>query len=134
MIIEASTGAYVAQAHITADRVNLRSAPITCQLGRRELLAAGSGALLSMGTGVLAAGAIPISEAPPATIRKADQSKVGVSRVPIPKQGEGNKGAGIPSVKLDTSGWNVDSVWGGAKGSSGPNGFFAGGEDFGKKK
>jgi len=63
-------------------------------------------------------------------IRKADQTAIGVSQVEIPAKGEGNKGANIPSVPLDTSGWTATSVIGpnGAKGNSGPNGFYAGGE------
>ena len=63
------------------------------------------------------------------------ESAIGVSRVAIPSKGEGAKGANLPSVPLDTSGWQATSVWnagGGsdsaAKGNSGPNGFFGGGE------
>jgi len=73
-------------------------------------------------------GATSAEAAFPGEIRKADQSAIGVSRVAVPSQGEGAKGAGIPSVPLDTSGWKAESVWGvnGAKPSA--NGFWAGGE------
>ena len=40
-----------------------------------------------------------------APIRKADQSKIGVSTVKIPAQGKGNPGAGLGSVKIDVAGY-----------------------------
>ena len=64
-----------------------------------------------------------------APIRKANQDAIGVSRVPIPSKGEGNKGASIPSVKLDTS-WQTKTMVIGPDGAAGgsPKGFFDGGE------
>ena len=63
------------------------------------------------------------------------ESKIGVSDVPIPSKGEGNKGANIPPRKIDTSGWKATSVVGpkGAKGNAGPNGFYGGGESQAEK-
>ena len=40
-----------------------------------------------------------------APIRKADQSKIGVSTVNVPTEGKGNPGAGLGSVKIDASGY-----------------------------
>ena len=63
------------------------------------------------------------------------ESLIGVSQVPIPAKGEGNKGASIPPRKIDTSGWKATSVVGpnGAKGNAGPNGFYGGGESQAEK-
>jgi len=61
----------------------------------------------------------------PGEIRKADQSAIGVSRVEIPAKGEGAPGAKIPSVPLDTSGWEVASV---SEAKPSKNGFWGGGE------
>lgn len=69
-------------------------------------------------------------------IRKANQTAIGVSRVDIPKKGEGNKGANIPAVKLDTSGWSASNPLAkkaGANSNSGPNGFYGGGESEAEK-
>jgi hypothetical protein len=73
--------------------------------------------------------------APP---RKADESKIGVSRLKIPKEGYGSPADDRPSVKLYTSFQGKTAVIGpnGAEGGS-PKGFFDGGEnkeksDFGK--
>ena len=69
------------------------------------------------------------ANAAPGDIRKADQSAIGVSRVTIPKQAQGNPGAGVIPVEIDVSGWKgadgkQQSVVGpgGAEGGS-PNGF-----------
>ena len=69
------------------------------------------------------------AEAAPGDIRKANQDAIGVSRVKIPAQAEGAKGAGVLPVKIDTAGWKGSSgkqeaVIGpsGAAGGS-PNGF-----------
>ena len=59
-----------------------------------------------------------------------------MSQVKIPAKGAGNKGAGIPEVKLDTSGWAsksaVDKV---SNVGNGGEGFinFAGGESKAEK-
>ena len=68
------------------------------------------------------------AENPP--IRKANQDAIGVSRVTIPQKGEGNKGAGITPVKLDTSGWSGKETVVGPNGAAGGSsrGFFNGGE------
>jgi hypothetical protein len=42
--------------------------------------------------------------------RQADQSKIGVSRVPVPEKGEGNPGAGIRPVKIYKEWENAPSV------------------------
>jgi hypothetical protein len=94
-----------------------------------------------------AADPAPAEEAPPsaapakprgmfdAPARKADQSKVGVSRVKVPKQGEGSPGAQIPPAKIYTAWEGKTSVFGpnGAgdaapNGSGPPRGPFDGGE------
>ena len=74
-------------------------------------------------------GVVPAANAAPGDIRKANQDAIGVSRVTIPKKAEGNKGAGVIPVDIDTSGWKgisgkQESVIGpgGADGGS-PNGF-----------
>lgn len=61
----------------------------------------------------------------PGEIRKADQSAIGVSRVEIPTEGKGAPGANIPTVPLDTSGWEVASV---SEAKPSKNGFWGGGE------
>ena len=48
---------------------------------------------------------VPAAYAAPGDIRKADQSKIGVSLVTIPKQAVGSPGAGVIPVELDVSGW-----------------------------
>lgn len=53
------------------------------------------------------------------------ESAIGVSRVEIPAKGEGAPGAKIPSVPLDTSGWEVASV---SEAKPSKNGFWGGGE------
>lgn len=40
-----------------------------------------------------------------APIRKADQSAIGVSTVPLPTKGKGSPGAGLGSVKIDAAGY-----------------------------
>ena len=69
------------------------------------------------------------AEAAPGEIRKANQDSIGVSRVPIPDKAQGNTGAGVIPVKIDTAGWKgtggkQEAVIGpsGAAGGS-PNGF-----------
>ena len=110
------------------------------QLGRRQLVA-GSASLLTFGVAQKAV-AIPVSEAPPREIRKADQSKIDSSKSFIKlKEGQENRGAGYAGkgegqrkgVPLKYDYETKTSVFGpnGASGNSGPNGFFAGGEDFG---
>lgn len=91
-----------------------------CLVGRRTFAGAVLPALL------LGASA---AEAAPGDIRKANQDAIGVSRVPIAPMAEGNKGAGVIPVKVDTAGWKgtsgtQEAVIGpnGAKGGS-PNGF-----------
>ena len=73
--------------------------------------------------------------------RKANQDAIGVSRVTIPAKGEGNKGASIPSVPLDTSGWQGKTAVIGPNGAAGGSiknksrapAFFAGGESEAEK-
>jgi len=50
---------------------------------------------------------------------------IGVSRVEIPTEGKGAPGANIPTVPLDTSGWEVASV---SEAKPSKNGFWGGGE------
>ena len=51
----------------------------------------------------------------------------------VPEKGEGNKGANIPTVPLDTSGWEATSVWGADGAKASKNGFFGGGESQAEK-
>ena len=70
-------------------------------VGRRAVAGALTSALF------LGANAANAAQAP---IRKANQELIGVSSVPIPSKGEGNKGAGMKAVKIDTSGWKATAV------------------------
>jgi hypothetical protein len=110
---------------------------------RRGALFAGASMIVSIPFGAYAeegSEPAPSEEAPPpsppanvgpfsAPARAADQSKIGVSRVKVPKQGEGNIGAQIRPVKIYTA-WEKKSAVIGPSGAEGgsPNGFFDGGE------
>lgn len=112
-----------ASVHVPASAVRCNTP--TAALDRRAVTGAAFSALF------LGAGAAQAESAP---IRKANQDAIGVSRVPIPVKGEGNKGAGIPSVQLDICGFEGKTAVIGSNGAEGgsPNGFFDGGET--KKK
>jgi len=94
--------------------------PPAADLSRRSAVAAGLSAL------ALGSPAFAYSSAP---IRKANQDLIGVSTVPIPAKGEGNKGANIPTVALK-KGWEGKTSVLGPDGATakGTNGFWAGGE------
>merc|ERR1719230_1811337 len=93
-------------------------------MSRRQVLAASAG---TAGFGV--AGSAQAAE-----IRKANQEAIGVSRVEKLDKGVGAKGIQKP-VKLSYGYEGQTSVFGpnGASGNSGPNGFWAGGEEPKKK-
>lgn len=124
---------YLLQLGLFAVAAAAYTPPLARQLGRRQLVV-GTASLLSFG-------GVQKAEAVPGEIRKADQSKIGVSRVPDLKLGQENRGAGFAGkgegqrkgVPLKYDYKTKTSVFGpsGAAGNSGPNGFFAGGEDFG---
>lgn len=83
---------------------------------RRDALAAGVAMAASLPFGANAKEEAK-EEAPPekpkpkqygpfdAPIRKADQSAIGVSTVPLPTKGKGAPGAGLGSVKIDAAGY-----------------------------
>lgn len=83
---------------------------------RRDALAAGVAMAASLPFGANAKEDAK-AEAPPekpkpkqyglfdAPIRKADQSAIGVSTVPLPTKGKGSPGAGLGSVKIDAAGY-----------------------------
>ena len=91
-------------------QVEARTGQVSCLLGRRQV--ATSAALLALGSYAGEAQAIgtklSLEEqrelAGLGPIRKADQSKIGVSSVPIPTVGKTNS---EPNIKgpVDTSGW-----------------------------
>jgi hypothetical protein len=142
-VAEADLESATSAAHIALLAVGGQTEALT----RRDALLAGAGMLASVPLAACAEESTPEapseapSEAPKpppyvkgrgpfdAPIRKADQSKIGVSRVDIPKTGKGNVGAQIPEAKIYTE-WKGKANVIGPGGASGNStyGFWAGGE------
>lgn len=112
------------------------------ELTRRDALFAGAAGMIASLPAVANAEDAPADAAAPAAApapkykgpfdappRKADQSKIGVSSVKIPKEGVGSPGAGNPSVKLYTGWKDKTRVVGPGGASDAPTGPFDGGEN-----
>ena len=73
----------------------VRGSDIQCNLGRRELFASAAASVMAFGVSAPANAQFPGTPG-----RKADQSAIGVSRVPPLSKAKGNPGAGIPEVPV----------------------------------